>query len=302
MGVQSKAAFSDRRCPRIFACAVGLVWMTAVAPALAQVDPGEPATAEPQIRADRAPATARIDDPDAAFWAQLPETAIATLAQVVVAPMRPVPAVGELRVRAAHDGQFVALRIEWEDPAPDIDTVVDRFGDQVAVQFPADPASEVQPMPMMGHLGAPVRILQWRAVLQHELQHGAPTIKDLYPNAVVDLYPDRLLSGEEVQPYAGGRGLGNPVSRPRALSPVLSQVAHGWGSLTATFDQEAGGKGVWRDGRWQVVITYPLAHEGRTGLRAGSESVVAFAVWDGGQREVGSRKAWTAWVPLLLGP
>jgi DMSO reductase family type II enzyme heme b subunit len=187
-------------------------------------------------------------------------------------------------------------------PGADIDTVVDRFGDQVAVQFPADPASEVQPMPMMGHVGAPVRILQWRAVLQHELQHGAPTIKDLYPNAVVDLYPDRLLSGEEVRPYAGGRGLGNPVSRPRALSPVVSHVAHGWGSLTATFDQEAGGRGVWRDGRWHVVITYPLAHEGRTGLRGGSASVAAFAVWDGGQREVGSRKAWTPWVPLQLEP
>jgi DMSO reductase family type II enzyme heme b subunit len=278
----------------------GVVWLAAPSFLLAQSDPVDPA--EPQVRAVRAPAAARVDDPDAAFWAQVPEVTVATLAQVVVAPMRPDPAVSEVQVRASHDGQFLAVRLEWADPAPDIDTVVDRFGDQVAVQFPADPASEVQPMPMMGHVGAPVRILQWRAVLQHELQHGAPTIKDLYPNAVVDLYPDRLLSGEDVRPYTGGRGLGNPVSRPRALSPVVSHVANGWGSLTATFDQEAGGSGVWRDGRWHVVITYPLANAGRIGLRSGSESVVAFAVWDGGQREVGSRKAWTPWVPLHLEP
>jgi DMSO reductase family type II enzyme heme b subunit len=282
------------RLAAVAACA----WLAAAAaPALAQTEAGQP-----EVRVVRAPDTARLEDPDAPFWANVPEAQLPTLPQVVVAPMRPQPAIGEVRVRASHDGQFLAIRIEWADPAPDIDTVVDRFGDQVAVQFPADPDSEVQPMPMMGHIGAPVRILQWRAVLQHELRHGSPTITDLYPNAVADMYPDRLLSGEEALAYAGGRSLGNPVSRPRVLSPIVSHVAAGWGSLTATFDQEAGGNGVWRDGRWHVVITYPLATAGRTGLRAGRESVVAFAVWDGGEREVGSRKAWTSWIPMHLEP
>jgi hypothetical protein len=260
------------------------------------------ADSPPEVRVVRAPDAARLDDPDAPFWASVPEVPLSTLPQVVVAPMRPTPAIPELRVRASHDGHLLAVRLEWADASPDIDTVVDRFGDQVAVQFPADPDSEVQPTPMMGHIGAPVRILQWRAVLQHELRHGSPHITDLYPNAVTDLYPDRLLSGEEGQPYAGGRSLGNPVSRPRSLSPVVSHVAAGWGSLTATFDQAGGGSGVWREGRWHVVITYPLAHSGRSGLRPGQTSVVAFAVWDGGEREVGSRKGWTSWVPLHIEP
>lgn len=263
----------------------------------AQSDDGAPA-----VHVVRAPEDVRLDDLDAPFWKDTPEVRLATLPQVVVAPMRPNPAVSELHVRARHDGHLIAVRLEWADPSPDIDTVVDRFGDQVAVQFPADPDSEVQPTPMMGHIGAPVRILQWRAVLQHELRHGSPSITDLYPNAVADLYPDRLLSGEEFEPYAGGRGLGNPVSRPRSLTPVISHVAAGWGSLTATFDQEAGGNGVWRDGRWHVVITYPLAHPGRVGLKPGQESVIAFAVWDGGEREVGGRKGWTSWVPLHIAP
>jgi DMSO reductase family type II enzyme heme b subunit len=92
------------------------------------------------------------------------------------------------------------------------------------------------------------------------------------------------------------------VASRQGRSILVSHVSEGFGTLTATFDQEAGGRGVWRDGRWHVVITHPLARAGRTGLRAGSETVVAFAVWDGGQREVGGRKAWTPWVPFLLEP
>jgi DMSO reductase family type II enzyme heme b subunit len=278
------------------ACAT-LILLASFAAAGSQ-EPAE--STQPEVQVVRAPAGARLDDLDAPFWRDVPRVVVPTLGQTVVAPMRPEPAVSEIGVAAGHDGHLLAVRLDWSDAAPDIDTVVDRFGDQVAIQFPAEPESDNQPMPMMGHVGAPVRILQWRAVLQHELEHGAPTISDLYPNAVVDLYPDRLLSGEEVQPYAGGRGLGNPVSRPRALSPVVSHVAHGFGSLTATFEQEGGGTGTWREGRWHVVITYPLAGSRRAGLRPGSESVIAFAVWDGGQQEVGGRKAWTPWVPLRL--
>jgi DMSO reductase family type II enzyme heme b subunit len=283
------------------ALAAAAAWMLllAAAPLLAQ---DEAASADPGLRAVRVAEGLRLDDPDAAFWRDATETPLQTLGQTVVAPMRPDPAVNAVRVRAVHDGHFLAVRMEWDDPAADIDTVVDRFGDQVAIQFPADPASEDQPMPMMGHGGAPVRILQWRAVLQHELEHGPPTIEALYPNAVVDTYPDRLLEAVLAQPYAGGRGLGNPVSRPRVLSAVVSHVSEGFGTLTATFDQEAGGRGVWRDGRWHVVITHPLARGNRVGLRSGSETVLAFAVWDGGQREVGGRKAWTPWVPFVLEP
>jgi hypothetical protein len=28
--------------------------------------------------------------------------------------------------------------------------------------------------------------------------------------------------------------------------------------------------------------------------------VAAFAVWEGGNREVGARKAWSAWIPVVV--
>jgi hypothetical protein len=35
-------------------------------------------------------------------------------------------------------------------------------------------------------------------------------------------------------------------------------------------------------------------------LAPGSETLAAFAVWEGGAHEVGARKAWSNWVPLKL--
>jgi hypothetical protein len=37
-------------------------------------------------------------------------------------------------------------------------------------------------------------------------------------------------------------------------------------------------------------------------LLPGDRAVVAFAVWEGGHREVGARKAWALWTPLVIAP
>ena len=52
---------------------------------------------------------------------------------------------------------------------------------------------------------------------------------------------------------------------------------------------DASWNGVWRGNRYV------------TQLRIGDATVAAFAVWEGGHREVGARKAWSAWVPLTIG-
>ena len=79
-------------------------------------------------------------------------------------------------------------------------------------------------------------------------------------------------------------------------------MAEGFGSLTVLPQQRADGKGVWADGRWRVVITRPLADGDAysPSLKPDDETLAAFAVWDGGSREVGSRKAWANWVQLKL--
>jgi DMSO reductase family type II enzyme heme b subunit len=79
-------------------------------------------------------------------------------------------------------------------------------------------------------------------------------------------------------------------------------MAEGFGTLTVEPEQQSDGRGVWAEGRWRVVITHPMAPGDPNDpmLAPGSETLAAFAVWEGGAREVGARKAWSNWVQLKL--
>jgi len=258
-------------------------------------------SAQTQLVAVRVAQPGPILDPDAAFWKTAREVAVAMLPQTSAPPLHAQPAVKELRVRAVHNGQWFALRLAWSDPSRDDVLYVDRFGDQVAAQFPVQLKKDAMPSPMMGNPGGRVKILQWRAAFQRDVDVGEPEIKQLYPNALVDVYPDQVLRATDARPYTGALGVDNPVSRAKA-SPVLDQMAEGWGTMTVKPEQEADGRGVWENGAWRVVLTLPMASGGANSprLEPGGGTVVAFAVWDGGRREVGGRKAWSSWVPLKL--
>jgi DMSO reductase family type II enzyme heme b subunit len=175
--------------------------------------------------------------------------------------------------------------------------VLDNFGDQVAVELPVDIKAD-PPSPMMGNPGGRVNIMQWRAAFQHDLTRVATVAR--YPNAWADVTPTRSWA-QDARPYSGALGIENPISRGRA-SPVLDQMAEGWGTMTVKPDQHALGKGVWKAGVWRVVITRPMVSDDLNAPRLlpGNRTVAAFAVWDGGNREVGARKAWASWVPLVI--
>ncbi|HYA20348.1 MAG TPA: ethylbenzene dehydrogenase-related protein, partial [Burkholderiales bacterium] len=206
----------------------------AVAPAL---------PAETVLQAVRVKGNGPILDVESAMWKQAKPVKVTMLPQTVATPNNPKPAVSELKVRAAHNGQWLALLIEWKDPTKSDRIVTDEFGDQVAVEFPIQSKPGAAPSPMMGNPGGRVNILQWRAAFQHDIDKGEPQVRDLYPNAMVDLYPDQVLRATDARPYTGALGVDNPISRPRA-SPVLDQMAEGFGSMTVKPDQHADGKGV----------------------------------------------------------
>lgn len=273
-----------------------LRWLAGAAAVLAATPVGAQT-----ITAARIPGGGPIMEPQAAFWAAAAEAKVPLLPQTMTTPTNPQPAVSELSVRAVHNGQWLALRIEWKDPTRSDRLVTDEFGDQMAVEFPIDLRPDALPSPMMGHVGGRVNILQWRAPFQRDIEHGEPTVATLYPNALIDVYPDQVLRATDARPYMGALGLDNPVSRPH-LSPVLDQMAEGWGSMTVKPDQHADGRGVWENGTWKVVITTPMATESANSPRfaPGAKTMAAFAVWEGSHREVGARKAWSSWTALEL--
>ena len=259
------------------------------------------ALAQPPLTAVRVKGVGPITDPAAPIWKQSRPVNVAMLPQTVALPHNDRPAIRQLSVRAVHNGGWIAFLIEWSDPTLSDRIVLDNFGDQLAVELPIE-TKGTPPSPMMGNPGGRVNIMQWRAAFQHDIDKGPPTVRDLYPNAWADVYPDEILSASDARPYSGALGIENPISRGRA-SPVLDQMAEGWGTMTVKPDQHALGKGVWKDGMWRVVVTRPLVSDDINAprLEPGLRTFVAFAVWDGGGREVGARKAWASWVSLVVG-
>jgi DMSO reductase family type II enzyme heme b subunit len=98
--------------------------------------------------------------------------------------------------------------------------------------------------------------------------------------------------------------LGNPRSQPEKRTAVEEQSAEGFGTLTTKERQSAMGKGVYGGGEWRVVIVRPFT----TGdpddptWGPGREIFVAFAAWDGGKGEIGSKKSFSDWVTVKVAP
>jgi hypothetical protein len=243
-----------------------------------------------------------ILDPNAVFWNAATATEITMVPQVVIAPKNPKPAIKSLKVKAVHNGQWLGILVEWQDTTKNDRIVVDQFGDQVAVEFPIKFKKDALPSPMMGNKGARVEIWQWRAAFQHDMETHEPDLKDYYPNMLADVYPDQVLRATDARAYMGAVGVDNPISHAHH-TPVLEQMAEGWGTLTVVpEDQNVDGRGVWNNGAWRVVFTHPLTSESKNNasFTPGTETMAAFAVWDGGNREVGARKAWSIWTPFKL--
>jgi DMSO reductase family type II enzyme heme b subunit len=133
-------------------------------------------------------------------------------------------------------------------------------------------------------------------------------MKDLYPNMHIDNYPLEFsdagklkgLNDANREVFATGLAAGNPQSYQK-VKGFDEIVAEGFGSSSVIENIEGLADGKWSDGEWTVVIARPLKRLKGSVLEAGSSSFTAFAVWQGGEDEVGSRKSVTMnWVPLQL--
>ncbi len=235
-------------------------------------------------------------DPFAAAWEAAPEFEAPLQPQNVIAPHLAQGSVERVRVRALHDGRWIAFRLEWEDSTEDVHVTTTVFSDAAAVQLPR--TREERPTVMMGNEGGAVDILFFRAAWQTEDNMG-----ELYPNMPpIHHPPEAAAEGaprEEMERhYRPALAAGNPtVTRPEGAS-VMAFSAEGYGTLSPPEGGfEVGGRGVYRDGRWAVVIAREIG-EASSPVAPGPRSVVAFAVWNGSNGEVGARKNRSDWIEL----
>jgi mono/diheme cytochrome c family protein len=198
-------------------------------------------------------------------------------------------------VRATHDGKRLALLCTWKDPVADGAPVrVQDFQDAVALQFSM---SGNTPFLGMGDASNPVNIWQWKAGWQQEADGHRQDMVEQYPSMHVDTYFRTS--------YRTAADAGNEVAIPHR-SPVEDANARGFGTLKSqpASGQNVSGKGIWRDGSWSVIFLRDLKSKEADDVKlaVGKPVPVAFAVWDGQNRDRNGRKVVSNWHKLILEP
>lgn len=245
-------------------------------------------------------------EPTASYWAGVHAETIPLMAQPMIAPHPKTTTTPSLDVQSVHNHNWIAFRLRWKDAEKSLAGKLGEFSDAVALEFPvAD--KETPPVVFMGSAGDPVHIFHWRAQYQRDKEQGKPEMKQLYPNLNMDAYPmeypdwGNLPKANEAarETFSPGKAVGNPQSYQK--TGVDEIIAEGFSTSSVLDAHDADARGVWDNGEWTVVIARPLEREGGSMLTVGKDSFLGFAVWQGGEGEVGARKCVTMmWTPLKV--
>lgn len=227
-------------------------------------------------------------DPMDPFWATIDPV------RVPVNPLWPEPyPVPAVAVSAVHDGKRVAILCQWRDEIANGAPVrVQDFQDAVAIQFSLNGST---PFLGMGDAKNAVNIWMWKAGWQQDAEGQRQDMRDQYNSMHVDFY---FSHSSETAAAAG-----NLNALPRK-SPVEDANAQGFGTFAPqpASAQNIQGKGIWHDGFWTVLFTRDLKSKDEQDVKlAALKSVpVAFAVWNGEQRDRNGRKVISNWYQLIL--
>jgi hypothetical protein len=215
-------------------------------------------------------------------------------------------------VTAVHNIDWLALKINWKHKEKSEAGKLGQFSDALAVQFPVYQRENPPPI-FMGAKNDPVHIFHWRAQYQVDKEKGLRGIKDIYPNMAVDMYPlefenmehsnDKVLlkiSQNQREVFVPGQAAGNPQSfqKVRGIDEIF---AEGFGSSAVIENSRSVAQGLWDNGEWTLLLARPMTMEGGSMLRTTKKGFIAFAVWQGGEGETGSRKCVTMnWMSLFF--
>jgi DMSO reductase family type II enzyme heme b subunit len=246
----------------------------------------------PENNAIRVHRTASLPtDPMDAYWDTLDPV------RVPLNPLWPEPnQVYAVAVSAVTDGKKLALLLQWRDELPQNTAIrVQDFQDAAAVQFSL---SGRYGFLGMGDKDNPVNLWQWKAGWQAEIEQGhAPDVHDSYHSMHVDTY------FQEERHFATAASAGNVISQPHN-SPIEDANARGFGSFKSQplSQQNVTGKGLWHDGFWNVIFVRDLKSKDVDDVKfvAGKPVPVAFAIWNGAQRDRNGRKMVSNWYQLIL--
>lgn len=221
--------------------------------------------------------------------------------RVPLNPLWPEPyPINGVAVRALHNGRQLAVLLQWRDDIFDGAPVrVEDFQDAAAMQFSL---SGRFPFLGMGDPLNPVNVWQWKAGWQQDVDGNRPDVNTVHPAMHVDVYTDPQMHGL----YRTAAMAGNLLAATGMKSPVEDANARGFGTMASQppTGQNVRGRGVWRDGFWSVVFVRDLKSRDKDDVQFVSDRPVpvAFAVWNGAQRDRNGRKVISNWFRLVLHP
>lgn len=229
-------------------------------------------------------------DPMDAYWESIDPV------RVPLNPLWPEPnQVYAVAVSAVTDGRKLAVLLQWRDELPQNAAIrVQDFQDAAALQFSLTGRYGFLGM---GDKDNPVNLWQWKAGWQMEANGDISEMRDTYQAMHVDTWfqPDRR--------FSTATSAGNVLSQPHK-SPIEDANARGFGSFTSQpmSQQNVSGKGLWNAGFWNVLFIRNLKSKDADDVKfvAGKPVPVAFAIWNGEQRDRNGRKMVSNWYQLIL--
>jgi hypothetical protein len=228
--------------------------------------------------------------PDDAAWEKLPKKTLKLVGQAIIPP-HGGGTVQAVDVRAIHDGESLALLLEWVDASIDRAVGSSTFRDAVAVGFPTRESTTL-PSPFMGDAQHSVNIWQWTADFDANAR-GKSGFAERYPHT------------EGVWYFPQDPAVSRTVRAWRGTEPVIELEASGFGTLERHASQNVYGASHHAQGRWRVVLRRDLSTGSPedTLFRPGSRSHLTVAVWDGAENNVNGKKSITMnWSPFVLDP
>lgn len=237
-------------------------------------------------------------DPSSPMWKKAKKYVIPLVSQATVTPRPAKVRRLKLNVRALYTDKMLGLHLSWADRSKDENvTKPEYFRDAVAVEFPLKLDNPAQlPYIGMGNKGRPVNVWQWKASWQADIDRGFQGVTAANPNRVPVKTPEHFRIGADA---------GSPFSQTKRKSSVENILAEGFGTVTSIPPGSLRGKGIWKKGQWQVVITRELEVDDGQGVSFEDDDTgmtsIAFAVWNGKSEERNGSKVITRWRFLTYG-
>ncbi len=274
------------------------------------------ASQEATLRSSPIKGNLPVSNPVSKDWGNAREISVPLSGQTVINPQLLEPSIRSLNVRSLQNGSWIAFLVTWSDTTNNSRLVATTdFRDSVAVQFAVTQGAP--PYVCMGQTGVVVNVWHWKADWQSDINFAYQGLETAYPNFWTDHYPFAVgnppyslpsaYDTAEARTFLAGWAAGNLISNPYRFSPIEDLVAGGPGTLTTQPSQDVLGRGVWVSGvfdpgSWRVVFARPMRTSDVLDAQfdVSETKSVAFAVWDGANKEVDGRKAVSTWVVLSV--